>query len=369
MIIGIPRESKESEYRVAVTPEGAQELISEGNRVLVQKGAGIKSGFWDKEYKMAGAEIIGSAPELYRLSGLIVKVKEPSPDEVEMIGRDHILFAFLHLSSDRQLTRDLIDSGAICVAYETIERDGHFPLLAPMSEIAGRVAAIVGAYYLGINFGGRGVLISGLSGIPPGKVLILGAGVVARSAAQVASGLGASVTLMSPFIEELREIEMNNYLGPHVSTLFLSKHNIMEQLPAADILISAVYARGARTPMLVSREMVKNMKKGSVIVAVDIDQGSSVETARPTSHEEPIYIQEGVIHYCVANMPGIFSRTSTVALTNLTLPYIKKIARKGIKVLKEDAEMKTGLNIFRGSISYKKVAEDHGLEKYYKEFR
>jgi alanine dehydrogenase len=267
------------------------------------------------------------------------------------------------------LTLDLLDTGAICIAYETIEKNGHFPLLAPMSEIAGRVAAIVGAYYLGINFGGEGLLISGLSGIPPGNVLILGAGVAARSAAQVASGLGARVTLMSPFIEELREIEMNNYFGPHVSTLFLSRHNILNELYKTDILISAVYVRGARTPILVTRDMIKKMKKGSVIVAIDIDQGSSIETARPTSHEDPIYTDEGIIHYCVTNMPGVFSKTSTIALTNLTLPYIKKIAKSSIKVFKEDPEIKTGLNLFKGRISYKKVAEDHNLENLYKEYK
>jgi alanine dehydrogenase len=369
MIIGIPKEVKESEYRVAVTPEGVHDLVAEGNRVLVQKGAGMDSGFSNREYGDAGAEISGDAEKVYKTSEMIVKVKEPSPAEVRLIKKDQIIFAFFHLSSNKGLTEDLLKTGSTCIAYETIERNGHFPLLAPMSEIAGRVAAIVGAYYLGINFGGKGLLISGLSGIPPGNVLILGAGVAARSAAQVASGLGAKVTLMSPFIEELREIEMNNYFGPHVSTLFMSKHNISAELPRTDILISAVYVRGARTPTLVTRDMVKMMKKGTVIVAIDIDQGSSIETARPTSHQDPIYSEEGVIHYCVANMPGVFSRTSTVALTNLTLPYIKRIAARGIKVLKEDPEIKTGLNIYKGRISYKKVAEDHNLESLYREFK
>jgi len=369
MIIGIPKEVKESEYRVAVTPEGVHDLAAGENRVLVQEGAGMDSGFSDMEYSNAGAEIVRDAEAIYGVSDMVVKVKEPSPGEVRLIKKDQIVFAFFHLSSNKKLTEDLLDTGSICIAYETIERKGHFPLLAPMSEIAGRVAAIVGAYYLGINFGGEGLLISGLSGIPPGNVLILGAGVAARSAAQVASGLGARVTLMSPFIEELREIEMNNYFGPHVSTLFMSKHNIMTELPQTDILISAVYVRGARTPILVTRDMVKKMKKGTVIVAIDIDQGSSIETAHPTSHEDPIYTDEGVIHYCVANMPGVFSRTSTVALTNLTLPYIKKIAARGIKVLKEDAEIRTGLNIYKGRISYKKIAEDHRLESFFKQYK
>ncbi len=369
MIIGVPKEIKESEYRVSITPEGVHELVSENNKVLVQKDAGIDSGFKNEDYEINGAEIVHTAKEVYDLSEMIIKVKEPTEEEVSLIKKDQIIFAFLHLSSNRKLTKDLLDTGAICIAYETIERDMHFPLLAPMSEIAGRVAAIVGAYYLGINCGGKGLLISGLSGIPPGNVLILGAGVVARSAAQVASGLGARVTLMSPFIEELREIEMNNYFGPNVSTLFLSKHNILKELGKTDILISAVYVRGARTPILVTRDMVKKMKKGSVIVAVDIDQGSSIETARPTSHEDPIYIEEGIIHYCVTNMPGNFSKTSTIALTNLTFPYIKKIANRGIKVLKEDQEIRSGLNIFKGKISYKKVAEDNNLDSFYKKYK
>lgn len=369
MIIGIPKEIKESEYRVSLTPEGANELVSGNHKVLVQKGAGTSSGFDDRDYEAGGAAIVMDLEEVYDRSGFIVKVKEPLNSEIPLIKKNHIIFSFLHLSSNRELTRALLDSGSVCLAYETIEKDGHFPLLAPMSEIAGRVAAIVGSYYLGINFGGKGILISGLSGIPPGNVLILGAGVVARSAAQVASGLGAKVTLMSPFIDELREIEMNNYFGPHVSTLFLTRHNIARELKNTDILISAVYSRGARTPLLVTRNMVRLMKKGSVIVAVDIDQGSSIETARPTTHKKPIYFEEGIIHYCVSNMPGIYSRTSTIALTNLTLPYIKKIADAGIGILKKDPEIKAGLNIFKGSIAYKKVAEDNNLSDFYKEYR
>jgi alanine dehydrogenase len=237
-----------------------------------------------------------------------------------------------------------------------------------MSEVAGRAAAIFGAYYLGVNFGGQGTLISGVSGVLPGYVLILGAGVVAKSAAKIASGLGAKVTIMSPFISELREIEMGRYFGSSVSTLILSSYNLTEEIKKADILISAVYVRGARTPILVTRNMVRKMKKGSVIVAVDIDQGSSIETARPTTHKDPVYIKEGVIHYCVVNMPSIFPKTSTIALTNLTLPYIKKIAGDGLAVFKKDSEILSGLNIYKGKITCRKVAEDVGMENVYMEY-
>ena len=300
---------------------------------------------------------------------MIVKVKEPIELEYPLIKKDQIVFTYLHLSSNKKLAKNLLSSGSVCIAYETIEKNNHFPLLAPMSEVAGRMAAIVGAYYLGINFGGKGLLISGVSGVMPGNVLIIGAGVVAKSAAKIASGMCANVTIMSPFIEELREIELCSYFAPNVKTEVLSSYNLLNELEKADILISAVYIKGARTPIIVKKDMVRKMKPGSVIVAVDIDQGSSVETARPTTHLNPTYIKENVLHYCVANMPGVFSKTSTMALTNLTLPYIKKIAEKGINVFNEEQELLLGLNIFKGKITYKKVAQDLGLEEYYGEYK
>jgi len=350
MIIGTPKEIKNNEYRVSVTPGGAYELVKSGHKVLVQSGAGDGSGHSDKEYVKAGAKICSTIEEVYKLSEMIVKVKEPIQPEYSLIRKDQIIFTYLHLSSNKKLVEALLKSGSICIAYETIEKDGHFPLLAPMSEVAGRVAAIVGAYYLGINFGGNGVLVSGVSGVLPGYVLILGAGVVAKSAAKMASGLGAKVTIMSPFIDELREIEMENYFGHNVSTLIMSSYSITEEIKKADILISAVYIRGARTPILVTKDMVKMMKKGSV-------------------HKDPVYIREGVLHYCVANMPGVFSKTSTLALTNLTLPYIKKIADYGTGVFKKDKEILSGLNICRGRIACRKVAEDVGMENMCKEYR
>jgi len=365
MIIGVPKEIKDNEYRVSITPGGACELIDNGHKVLIQSNAGVGSGFEDSEYLKSGAHILDSIEEIYDASDIIVKVKEPIKVEYPLIKKDQIIFGYLHLSANKELTKALIDSGSVCISYETIEKDGNFPLLAPMSEVAGRVAAIVGAYYIGANFGGSGLLVSGISGVLPGNVLILGAGIVAKSAAKMALGLGAKVTIMSPFISELREIEMNNYFNSNVSTLVLTNHNLLEEIRKADILISAVYVKGAKTPILVKRDMVKEMKKGSIIVAVDIDQGSSVETVRPTTHKDPIFKKEGVIHYCVTNMPGIYSKTSTLALTNLTVSYIKKIAQKGIRILKEDKEIRSGLNVFKGKITDKIIAEDLKMENYY----
>ena len=369
MIIGVPKEVKESEYRVSLTPGGAYELVGSGNEVFIQNSAGLGSGYSNQEYTDAGAKICSTIEEVYESSEMIVKVKEPIKKEYSLIKKDQIIFTYLHLSSNKKLTQALIDSESVCIAYETIEKDCHFPLLAPMSEIAGRVATIVGTYYLGINFGGEGLLVSGLSGVLPGHVLILGAGVAAKSAAKIAAGLGAKVTIMSPFITELREIEMGSYFDSNVSTLIMCEHNILKEVKKTDLLISAVYVSGARTPILIRRDMVKKMKKGSVIVAVDIDQGSSIETARPTTHKDPVYIEEGVLHYCVTNMPGIFPKTSTIALTNLTLPYIRKIANNGINIIKRDKELLSGLNIYKGKITCKKVAEDLGMEKYYMEYK
>ncbi len=292
MIIGIPKEIKINEYRVSVTPGGAFELKQEGHKVYVQKDAGAGSGYKDSEYENAGAIILDSIDKVYGAADLIVKVKEPVEPEYPLIKKGQIIFAYLHLSSNKKLVEALLESRSTCVAYETIERNGNFPLLAPMSEVAGREAAIIGAYYLGIQFGGMGLLIGGVTGVLPGRVLILGAGVVAKSAAKMVAGMGAEVVIMSPFIDELREIELGNYFSANVFTKMMSHYNILEEVKKADIVISAIYVKGARTPILVTKDMVAQMKKGSVIVAVDIDQGSSIETARPTTHKDPIYIEE-----------------------------------------------------------------------------
>jgi len=369
MIIGVPKELKNNEYRVSITPGGVYELVREGNTVVVQSWAGSGSGFEDPEYKEAGARVISTIDQVYQEADMIVKVKEPVEKEYGLIKKGQLVFTYLHLSSNKGLAKALIKSGGTFIAYETIEKDGHFPLLAPMSEIAGREAAIIGAYYQGNQFGGRGLLIGGATGVLPGRVLVLGAGVVGKSAAKIASGLGAYVVMMSPFIKELMEIELGNYMDSNVVTKMMSHYDLMEELKKTDVLISAVYVKGARTPVLVTRDMVAEMKKGSVIVAVDIDQGSSVETAHPTTHEDPIYIEEGVVHYCVANMPGIYSRTSTIALTNLTLSYVKRIAAGGIKAILSDKELLSGLNIFNKKITYAKVAEDLGMLEHYKEIK
>lgn len=368
MLIGIPKEIKNNEYRVSITPGGVYELVQDGHKVYVQEGAGIGSGYVNNEYISAGATILKTIKEVYEKADLIVKVKEPIEVEYKLIKKNQLIFTYLHLSSNKKLAEALMSSEATCIAYETIERNGHFPLLAPMSEVAGRVAVIVGTYYLGVQFGGSGFFISGVSGVSPGRVLILGAGVVGKSAAKMASGLGANVVIMSPFINELREIELGSYFSKNVSTKMMSSYSILEEVKKADILISAVYVKGARTPILVTRGMVAKMKKGSVLVAVDIDQGSSIETAKSTTHKDPIYIEEGVVHYCVTNMPGVYSKTSTLALTNLTLSYIKKLAAGGLEAIRQDKELLTGLNIYNGNIIYKKVAEDLRMLEKLKEF-
>jgi alanine dehydrogenase len=361
MIIGVPKEIKNNEFRVAVTPGGVYDLTSLGHEVYVQENAGLASGYGNKEYVEAGADILKKIDEVYDKVEIVIKVKEPTEKEYRLIKKDHILFCYLHLASNKKLAETLLSSGSTCIAYETIEKNGKFPLLAPMSEVAGRASILEGAHYLGSQYGGKGLLIGGVSGVLPGKVLILGAGIAAKSAAKMASGLGAEVIIMSPFIEELREIELGNYFNGNVFTKMMSNHNILEEIKKADLVISAVYIKGARTPILVTRKMVAQMKPGSVIVSIDIDQGSSIETARPTTHKNPIYIEEDVVHYCVANMPGIYPKTSTLALTNLTLPYIKKIASNGFDIVIKDPELFSGLNIHNSKICYRKIAEDLDL--------
>ena len=368
MILGIPKEIKNNEFRVAVTPGGVYELTDLGHKIYVQSGAGIKSGYKDKMYVDAGATLLNKIEEIYSKAKLIVKVKEPIRLEYELIKKNHIIFAYLHLSSNKELVQALLSSGSTCIAYETIEKNGKFPLLAPMSEVAGRTATIVGTYYLGINFGGKGLFIGGVSGVLPGRVLILGAGTAAKSAAKMASGLGAEVIIMSPFVEELREIELGNYFEANVFTKVMSPYSILEEVKKADIIISAVYVKGAKTPILVSKEMVAQMQPGSVIVSIDVDQGSSIETVHPTTHKDPIYIEKEVVHYCVTNIPGIYPKTATLALTNLTLQYIKRIAEKGHTSVINDSKLISGLNIHNGKIGYLKVAEDLDMIDKYKDF-
>jgi alanine dehydrogenase len=362
MIIGVPKEIKDNEYRVSITPAGVTELIKEGHKVYIQKNAGIGSGINDYEYTKSGAEILETAKEVFDKADMIMKIKEPLPQEFELIKENQILFTYFHFASGEELTKTMVDKKAICIAYETVETDdGETPLLTPMSEVSGRMAPFIGAFYLNRTYGGRGILPTGVTGVEPAHIVVLGGGTVGCNAAKVAAGLGAKVTILDKITRKLRYLE--EIMPENVSTLKSNSFNITQAVKDADILINCIYIVGAKTPKVVTRQMVKSMKPGSVIVCVDIDQGGSVETARPTSHSDPIYIEEGVIHYCVTNIPAAFSRTSTFALTNETLPYALQIANKGWqKALKENPVLKKGLNVCKGKVTYKPVADAHGLK-------
>ncbi|MEK6682716.1 MAG: alanine dehydrogenase [Nitrospirota bacterium] len=347
MIIGVPKEIKDNEYRAAITPSGVSQLVKDGHRVLIQKDAGSGSGFSDEEYKDAGAEIIGDAKGVFDKAELIVKVKEPQSAEYPLIKENHIIFTFLHLAADRELIHALVKTGAAFIAYETVEAvDGTLPILTPMSEIAGRLSVQIGAHYLMKPSGGIGKLLGGVPGVKRGKVTIIGGGIVGINAARIAVGLGAEVAIINRGIDKLRFID--NIFGGRVETLVSNPYNIEKSVIESDLVIGAVLIKGARAPMLVTKEMVKKMKKGSVIVDVSIDQGGCVETIRPTTHSQPIYEVDGVIHYGVTNIPGAVPRTSTFALTNATMPYIKRLADKGLKALNDDPNFTKGLNICKG---------------------
>jgi alanine dehydrogenase len=355
MVIGTPKEIKEQEYRVAMTPDGVFDLRKDGHRVIVENAAGEGSSFNDEDYKKAGAEISEKA-DLFNESDLIVKVKEPLPAEYDYFREGQSLFTFLHLAADPGLTTFLLKKRITGFAYETLEENGRLPLLSPMSEVAGSMAPVVASYFLQKAHKGEGVLLSGISGVEPAQVLILGAGVVGKCALKVAFGMGAGVTVINRGEERLRQID-DMYHGK-VKTLPSTKENIESSVPAADVLIGAVLVPGARAPKLVSRELVSKMKKGSVIVDVSVDQGGCIETTRPTTHDDPVYIVDGVIHYNVANMPGAYPRTSTFALTNKTLPYIKLLAKNGIeKSINENEQLKSALNTYKGKITNKALAE------------
>ncbi len=347
MNIGVPKEIKDNEYRAAITPSGVSQLIKDGHKVLIQKDAGVGSGFSDNEYKDAGAEIIGDAKGVFDKADLIIKVKEPLSAEFSLIRKRHIIFTFLHLAADRGLIHALVKTGAAFIAYETVEAvDGTLPILTPMSEIAGRLSVQIGAHYLMKPSGGIGKLLGGVPGVKRGKVTIIGGGIVGINAARIAVGLGAEVAIINRGIDKLRFID--NIFGGRVETLVSNPYNIEKSVIESDLVIGAVLIKGARAPMLVTKEMVKKMKKGSVIVDVSIDQGGCVETIRPTTHSQPIYEVDGVIHYGVTNIPGAVPRTSTFALTNATMPYIKRLADKGLKAFDDDPNFAKGLNICKG---------------------
>lgn len=359
MVIGVPKEIKTHEYRVAVTPSGVRELAASGHKLLCEHNLGDGSGFSDESYLAAGAQLCHKK-RLFNRASLIVKVKEPIEEEFSLLEDGQAIFTFLHLAPNRALIDVLLQKRISAFAYETLEDKGALPLLTPMSEIAGRMAPLVGSYFLQKPLGGRGVLTAGAVGVPPAHILILGAGVVGANALRIAHALGSEVTVMNRGIEKLRRIDTK--YGGEVNTAPLSAHNIESALKEADMAIGAVYLRGGRTPTLVTRDMLGIMKKGAVIVDVSIDQGGCFETSRPTTHDNPTYEKDGIIHYAVANMPGAFSRTSTLALTNATLPYIKRLAASGTeKAIRDDKAIRSALNIYSGKVAHKGLAESTGL--------
>jgi alanine dehydrogenase len=359
--IGVAKEIKPDEYRVALTPAGARELVQHGHDVTVETGAGEGSAFPDEAYESAGARI-ASVDDVWSDAELLLKVKEPIEPEYERLREGLVLFTYLHIAADEPLTRALVDSGITGVAYETVETpDRRLPLLAPMSEIAGRLAAQAGAYFLEKPLGGRGLLLGGVPGVARGSVVVIGGGMVGYNAALIALGLGANVTILERSIDRMRELE--EILGARVNLLMSSALQIEESVAEADVVIGAVLIPGAVAPKLVTREMVAGMKNGAVICDVAIDQGGCVATARPTTHSDPVYTVDGVTHYCVANMPGAVPVTSTKALTNATLPYVEAIADLGLReAIAQDPALALGVNVLDGKITYEAVAEAHGLE-------
>ncbi|WP_416995225.1 alanine dehydrogenase [Alistipes dispar] len=362
MIIGIPKEIKNNENRVGLTPAGVQEFVKRGHDVFVQASAGENSGFPDSAYEAVGARILPTIEEIYATAEMIVKVKEPIAPEYRLIRRGQLVFTYFHFASCEALTHAMIDSGAVCCAYETVERaDRSLPLLIPMSEVAGRMATQEGRYFLEKPRGGKGVLLGGVPGVKPAKVFVIGAGVVGMAAARTAAGTGADVTICDISLQRLTYLA--DVMPRNVKTLMSSEYNIREELRHADLVIGSVLIPGAKAPKLVTREMLREMEPGTVMVDVAIDQGGCFETSHPTTHEDPVYYVDGILHYCVANIPGAVPRTSTLALTNATLPYALQLADKGWRrAAKENPELALGLNIVEGRVVYRPVAEAWGLE-------
>jgi alanine dehydrogenase len=357
MNIGIPKEIKNNESRVGMTPAGVFELTKNKHTVYVETNAGFGSGFFDQDYKDAGAVILNTPSEVYAAANMIVKVKEPIQAEYDLIKPHHVVFTYFHFASSSELTNAMIKTGAVCIAYETVEsEDGSLPLLTPMSEVAGRMAIQQGAKYLEKPIKGRGVLLGGVPGVPPGRVLVLGAGVVGIQAAKMAAGLGAHVTIMDINMKQLRYV--NDIMPNHVVTEFSSEYNIRKRITNHDLIVGGVLIKGAKAPKLITRDMLKDMRPGTVIVDVAVDQGGCVETSKPTTHEHPTFIMDDVVHYCVANMPGAVPYTSTLALTNVTLPYVMKLANLGWeKACEKDQTLAKGLNIVNGKIVYKEIED------------
>lgn len=361
MIIGVPKEIKTNENRVALTPAGALELTKRGHKLFVQAGAGVSSGFSDKAYDIRGATILPTIEEVYGEAEMIIKVKEPIAVEYPLIKKDQLLFTYFHFASYEPLTKAMINSQSVCLAYETVELpDRSLPLLVPMSEVAGRMAIQEGAKFLEKPEGGRGILLGGVPGVPPAKVLVLGGGIVGTQAAKMAAGLGAIVTILDVNLNRLRYL--SDVMPPNVITRYSNEVNIRELIQDHDLIVGAVLIPGAKAPMLITRDMLKSMQPGTVLVDVAVDQGGCIETCRPTTHDDPIFVIDDVVHYCVANMPGAVPYTSTIALTNATLPYAIKLADKGWRdACRQDQALKLGLNVVNGKVVYKGVADAFNL--------
>ena len=360
MVIGVPKEIKEQEQRVALLPSAANQLIRRGHSVLVEKNAGIGSGYADEEYVKAGAEIVDTAKEVFARADMIVKVKEPLKAEFSLLRKGQILFTYLHLAASRELTEALLKSGVTGIAYETIQVNNRLPLLEPMSEIAGRMSVVMGAYFLAKYNGGSGVLLGGVPGVLPGNVVVVGGGTSGVNAMRMAKGLGAGVTILDIDVERLRflDLAMDN-----LHTLYSSEANLMELMPDCDLLIGAVLLPGAKAPKLITRAMLRKMKRGSVLVDISIDQGGCAETSRPTTHLDPVYVEESVTHYCVANMPAAYARTATQALTNVTYRYVELLADLGLEgACEKQPALIGGINSRDGRLTCQAVAEAHGLK-------
>jgi alanine dehydrogenase len=362
MLVGVPREIKDNEFRVGLTPSAVRELVGHGHEVVVESGAGAAIDLDDERYRAVGAEIVADAAAVYGRAELVVKVKEPQPDEIRMLRDGQILFTYLHLAPDAAQTQGILKSGSIAVAYETVtDERGGLPLLAPMSEVAGRMSIQAGAHALECEAGGRGILLGGVPGVPPAKVVVLGGGVVGMNALRMALGLEADVTVLDKSLPKLKELDLA--FAPALKTRYATIDAVEESVLAADLVIGAVLTPGGTAPRLVTREMIRGMRRGTVVVDVSIDQGGCFETSRPTTHSNPTYVVDGVVHYCVTNMPGAVARTSTFALGNATLPFILALADKGVrKAMADDCHLLDGLNVCGGQITHRAVAEAHGLE-------
>src|SRR6266478_3771081 len=360
MIISVPKEIKEQEFRVALAPSAAYQLIKRGHRVVVERDAGAGAGFPDADYVAAGASVVKEHAAVFEQGDLIVKVKEPQPSEYTLLRPGQILFTYLHLAANRQLTDALLKSGVTAMAYETIEVNRRLPLLEPMSEIAGRMSILVGGYFLAKHFGGSGVLLGGVPGVLPGRVVVLGGGASGINAARMAQGLGADVTILEVDLERMRFLDITLHTA---HTLYSNEAHLLELLPAVDLLIGAVLVPGAKAPKLIRRDMLRRMRPGSVLVDIAIDQGGCAETSRPTTHDNPVFVEEGVTHYCVANMPAAYARTATQALTNVTYRYIELLADGGLtEACERQPALLSGINVMDGKITHPAVAEAHAMD-------